>query len=95
MAAAERRRADGGGRFHGRIPVDGRDIERDSESAVAARTAVFRVEGVVDAPRRVYFHVLNARGHEGQRYAPVKGNAFILEPGQLRVDDAAPRTISH
>lgn len=46
---------------------------------------VFRVEGVVDAPRRVYFHVLNARGHEGQRYAPVKGNAFILEPGQLRL----------
>ena len=45
----------------------------------------FQLEGVVDAPRRVFFYVLNARGHEGQRYAPVKGNAFILEPGQLRL----------
>lgn len=45
----------------------------------------FRLEGAVDAPHRVYFYVLNARGHEGQRYAPVKGNAFILEPGQLRL----------
>ena len=45
----------------------------------------FQLEGMVDAPRRVFFYVLNARGHEGQRYAPVKGNAFILEPGQLRL----------
>lgn len=45
----------------------------------------FQLEGTVDAPQRVFFYVLNAHGHEGQRYAPVKGNAFILEPGQLRL----------
>lgn len=45
----------------------------------------FRLEGGVDVPRRVFFYVLNAHGHEGQRFAPVKGNAFILEPGQLRL----------
>lgn len=45
----------------------------------------FQVEGTVDAPQRVYFYVLNAHGHDGQRYAPVKGNAFILEPGRLRL----------
>ena len=45
----------------------------------------FRLEGATDAPERVFFYVLNAQGHEGQRFAPVKGNAFILEPGQLRL----------
>ena len=45
----------------------------------------FRVEAAVDAPREVYFYVLDAIGHEGQRYAPTKGNAFILEPGNLRL----------
>ena len=45
----------------------------------------FRVEAAVDAPREVYFYVLDAIGHEGQRYAPIKGNAFILEPGNLRL----------
>ena len=45
----------------------------------------FRVQGMVDAPRRVYFYVLNAIGHMGQRYAPTKGNAFILEAGRLRL----------
>ena len=45
----------------------------------------FRVETAVDAPREVYFYVLDATGHEGQRYAPTKGNAFILEPGNLRL----------
>ena len=45
----------------------------------------FRVEADVETPRVVYFYVLDARGHEGQRFAPVKGNAFILEPGSLRL----------
>ena len=45
----------------------------------------FRVQGMVDVPRQVYFYVLNAIGHSGQRWAPVKGNAFILEPGRLRL----------
>ena len=45
----------------------------------------FQLKGEVDAPQRVFFYVLNAQGHEGQRFAPVKGNAFILEPGELRL----------
>ena len=45
----------------------------------------FLLEGAVEAPERVFFYVLNAHGHEGQRFGPVKGNAFILEPGQLRL----------
>ncbi len=45
----------------------------------------FRVTAPVDAPRQVFFHVLDAIGHEGQRWAPTKGNAFILEPGHLRL----------
>lgn len=45
----------------------------------------FRVAALVDAPRRVYFHVLNAKSPTGMRLAPVKGNAFIIEPGRLRL----------
>ena len=45
----------------------------------------FRVAAQVDAPRRVYFHVLNAKSPTGMRLAPVKGNAFIIEPGRLRL----------
>ncbi len=43
----------------------------------------FRLEAVADNPRRVYFYVLNAVSPEGNRMAPVKGNDFILEPGEL------------
>ncbi len=45
----------------------------------------FRVEAAVETPRVVYFYVLDAIGLEGHRFAPVKGNAFILEPGNLRL----------
>ena len=45
----------------------------------------FRVTGTVEVPRRVYFYVLNATTEAGMRLAPVKGNAFILEPGELRL----------
>ena len=45
----------------------------------------FRVEAAVDTPREVYFYVLDALSHEGMRRAPIKGNAFILEPGNLRL----------
>ena len=45
----------------------------------------FRLEATVGEPRRVYFYVLNALTSEGRRLAPVKGNAFILEPGQLEL----------
>ena len=41
------------------------------------------VEGTVDEPRNVYFYVLNATGPGGARMAPVKGQSFVLEPGDL------------
>lgn len=50
----------------------------------------FRLEGTVATPRRAYFYVLDAVGHEGQRWAPMKGNAFILEPGRLRLHMSRP-----
>ena len=50
----------------------------------------FRVEAAVDAPREAYFYVLEARGHEGMRMAPMKGNEFILEPGNLRLNMTRP-----
>ena len=50
----------------------------------------FRVEAAVDTPRDVYFYVLDAMGYEGQRYAPMKGNEFILEPGNLRLHMTRP-----
>ena len=37
-----------------------------------------------------YFYVLDAIGPQGQRFAPVKGNVFILEPGQLRLRMSRP-----
>ena len=43
----------------------------------------FRLEAPADDPRRVYFYILNAVSEAGHRLAPVKGNAFILEPGEL------------
>ena len=50
----------------------------------------FRVEAAVDAPREAYFYVLEARSHEGMRMAPMKGNEFILEPGNLRLNMTRP-----
>ena len=50
----------------------------------------FRVEATVETPTVVHFYVLDAIGHEGQRYAPYKGNAFILEPGNLRLHMSRP-----
>ena len=50
----------------------------------------FRVEADIDAPLRAYFYVLDAMSREGRRLAPVKGNAFILEPGRLRLHMARP-----
>ena len=45
----------------------------------------FRVEAAVDRPRQAFFYILDAQDHEGRRLAPMKGNAFILEPGRLRL----------
>ena len=50
----------------------------------------FKVEADIDAPRRAYFYVLDAVSHEGRRLAPIKGNAFIMEPGRLRLHMARP-----
>ncbi len=53
--------------------------------APLAADGTFRIEMPVEEPRVVYFHVLNAIGHEGQRYGAVKGQSFVLEPGNLRI----------
>lgn len=46
----------------------------------------FHLELPAETPRRVYFYVLNAVSPEGRQMAPVKGNAFILEPGEVTLD---------
>lgn len=58
--------------------------------AVLRDDGTFRVEADIDVPRRAYFYVLDAMSHEGGRLAPIKGNAFILEPGRLRLHMARP-----
>ena len=58
--------------------------------APLAPDGTFRIEAAVETPRVVYFYVLDAKGHEGQRFAPVKGNAFILETGNLRLHMSRP-----
>ncbi len=45
----------------------------------------FVLEGAVSAPRNVFFYVLNATGKNGMKLAPVKGQSFILEPGDLKL----------
>ena len=54
--------------------------------APIGQDGTFRLEVAVDEPQRVYFYVLNAVSATGMRMAPVKGNAFILEPGELKLD---------
>ena len=73
----------------------GSTSSRESSLNVIARAPLgadgtFRVEAAVDTPRDVYFYVLDAMGHEGRRYAPMKGNEFILEPGNLRLHMTRP-----
>ena len=41
------------------------------------------LEGTVETPRNVYFYVLGATSPGGMRMAPVKGQSFVLEPGDL------------
>ena len=70
-------------------------VSMESTLDVVARAPLspdgtFRVEASVETPRVVHFYVLDAIGLEGQRYAPMKGNAFILEPGQLRLHMSRP-----
>ena len=59
---------------------------KDSLNVVAEAPIVdgkFVLEGRTDAPRNVHFYVLNAVSETGNRMAPVKGQAFVLEPGEL------------
>ena len=63
---------------------------RESNSGVIARAPIgpdgkFRLEAAGEEPRAVTFHVLDAVGPEGQRWAPVSGLRFILEPGELKL----------
>lgn len=41
------------------------------------------LEGAVDAPRNVHFEILNATRRDGYRMASMKGQSFVLEPGEL------------
>ena len=41
------------------------------------------LEGVADAPGNAYFEILNATSREGYRLASIKGQSFVLEPGEL------------
>jgi len=43
------------------------------------------LEGTVETPRNVFFYVLNATRDGGMRMAPVKGQSFVLEPGDLKL----------
>ena len=54
-------------------------------TAPLAADGTFRIEVPAEEPRVVYFRVANAIGHEGQRYGGIKGQSFVLEPGNLRM----------
>ena len=87
MAATPATAATKSGEQPGEKPDD-KPPSMESTLDVVAKAAInpdgkFRLEAAVDQPRRVYFYVLNAVTPTGMRLPPVKGNAFILEPGQL------------
>ena len=84
-----------GGMMAAATSSSAKPVSMESTLDVVARAPLsadgtFRVEASVETPRVVYFYVLDARGHEGQRFAPMKGNAFILEPGNLRLQMDRP-----
>ena len=64
--------------------------------APIAADGTFRIAVDVDAPREVFFYVLGAVSPEGHRMAPVKGQNFILEPGNLTLtmDERARFTLA-
>lgn len=43
----------------------------------------FRVEGELSKIHPVYFHIAEGMTHDGRRMGQVKGQVFILEPGEL------------
>ena len=50
-----------------------------------AEDGTFRIEVPVEQPWIVNFNVFNAIGLKGQRWGSVKGQNFVLEPGNLRI----------
>lgn len=55
----------------GQVPID--------------QDGTFRLAIEVDEPRQVFFYVLDAVSESGTRWAPTKGQHFILEPGELTI----------
>ena len=56
----------------------------------------FFLEGTVDAAQRVNFYVLNATGKDGHPLWAIKGQSFILEPGELTlVMDSRAKFVVH
>ena len=53
-----------------------------AEAAISSE-GTFRLQTEVDRPRSVHFYVLDAVSPSGHKMAPVKGQTFILEPGEL------------
>lgn len=65
------------------------DSMKDGLNIVAEAPIIdgkFFLEGTVAEPRNVYFYVLNATSESGMRLAPIKGQSFILEPGDLNLE---------
>ena len=46
----------------------------------------FVIEGAVEEPHNVFFYILNATNSQGGRMAPIKGQSFVLEPGELTLE---------
>ena len=56
----------------------------------------FFLEGTVGAPHEANFYVLNATGKDGQPSSTIKGQSFVLEPGELTlVMDSRARFVVH
>ncbi len=65
----------------------GGDADMEKTLNVLARAPIqdgrFVLEGEVDKPTIVHFYVLNSVSPDGHRYAPTKGQMFVLEPGEM------------
>lgn len=77
---------------------DSTDPFRDGLNIISEAAIVdgrFFLEGEAPAPRNVFFYVLNSISTDGIRMAPVRGQSFVLEPGDLKLmmDDRARFTV--
>ena len=78
----------------GAVDEHSTDPFRDGLNIIAEAAIVdggFFLEGEAPAPRNVFFYVLNSISTDGIRMAPVRGQSFVLEPGDLKLvmDDRA------